>query len=57
MTSFLVNQNINKNLKIKKICINEFPACGAAEEVLSYHKLDEISLYKQVKSIYKNIRV
>jgi transketolase len=57
ITSFLVNQNINKNLKIKKICINEFPACGAAEEVLSYHKLDEISLYKLVKNIYKNIRI
>lgn len=40
----------NTNIRFKNIGLEEIPACGTNEEVLSFHALDVDSIYKQVSN-------
>ena len=49
ITSFISNNNFSNNHNFKKFGPDEFPACGAPEEVLKYHKLDHLNLALEIK--------
>ena len=54
MTTFIMNEKIFTNMSFDKLSIKDFPACGTPNEVLKYHRLDEVSIFKKIKNLYED---
>jgi len=50
LIDFINRNHLLCKFKITKFAIDEFPAYGTADEVLRYHRLDGVSLAKQIAS-------
>ena len=54
MISYLMNEKIINKISFHNQSVNDFPACGTPNEVLKYHKLDAINVFKKIKKLYEN---